>query len=313
MRVTVYTKPGCLLCEEALDLLDRLTPEYNLQVKEVNILDDMALYDAYHEKIPVIQAWDGRFGRLVPPITEAELRLYLEIARRMPTSGRSAIVQAGREPLLDRVASYIGRHWLLLSSIALALFVGLAWATSIFAALGWWAVADPLYTAYALTCHQLPERSGSLFGYQVAFCYRNTAIYGGLLGFGILYGLARDHDIKWLRWLRKSLPWWAAVLFVAPMAVDGFSHMFGWRDFIMDMNTDAQFGSFWVGSQLLSFNWWMRILTGALAAFGVVWFAYPRMGKVAEESEAMKLMYREALSSYNPQAASRRVTPKVPS
>ena len=82
MRVTIYTKPECHLCEDALDILDRLAPQYDLQITEVNILDDMALYEAFHEEIPVLDIEDGRLGRLKAPIDEPSLRTAFEVARR---------------------------------------------------------------------------------------------------------------------------------------------------------------------------------------------------------------------------------------
>ena len=196
------------------------------------------------------------------------------------------------EGTLDRVARYIGRHWLMLVSVVLGVFVGLAWLVTVFAALGWWDVANPLYTAYALTCHQLPERAGTVFGYQVAFCYRNTALYGGTFLFGLLYGAALRDRLPGLGWLKTPIPWWGAVLLVLPMAVDGTTHLLGLRDDMMDMS-EPMFGAFYIGSQPLSLNWWLRISTGLLAALGAVWFAYPRMERAVEESENMRLVYQQ--------------------
>jgi uncharacterized membrane protein/glutaredoxin len=302
MRVTIYTKPECHLCEDALDILDRLAPQYDLQITEVNILDDMALYEAFHEEIPVLDIEDGRLGRLKAPLDEASLRTAFEVARRAVPSLESR-VQSQRpergsrdlgpstwdsgpqsEGTLDRVARYIGRHWLMLVSIVLGVFVGLAWLVPVFAALGWWDVANPLYTAYALTCHQLPERAGTVLGYQVAFCFRNTALYGGAFFFGLLYGAAQRGRLPGLGWLKTPIPWWGAVLLVLPMAVDGTTHLLGLREDMMDMS-DPTFGAFFIGSQPLSLNWWLRIITGLLAALGAVWFAYPRMERAVEESE----------------------------
>jgi uncharacterized membrane protein/glutaredoxin len=287
MRVTLYTKPDCHLCEDVLTILDRLTPQYGLEVTEVNILDDMALYEAYRHEIPVLDIEDGRLGRLKAPIDEAGLRAAFDIAGRAQQPGGS-VLRPPREHFLDRMARYMGLHWLRLACIALAVFVGLPWLAPVFASLGWWDLADPIYTAYALTCHQLPERAGTVFGYQVAFCYRNTALYGGVLLFGMLYGLARDGRAASLGWLKRPVSWWGLVLLLLPMAIDGFSHMFGLRENTMD----GSFGSFYIGSQPFSLNWWVRIITGLLAALGAVWFAYPRMERAVSDSEAVRLAYQ---------------------
>src|SRR5205807_10324162 len=115
------------LCEDVLVVLDRLAQQYGLQVEEVNILDDMALYDAYHLKIPVIKIEDGRLGTLEAPIDEAGLRAAFDIARRAYPSGMSVLPTPKREPWIDRLVSYIGHHWLRFACISLGLFVGLAW------------------------------------------------------------------------------------------------------------------------------------------------------------------------------------------
>lgn len=292
MHVKVYSKPGCHLCEDALQIIDRLTDQYGLEVAEVNILDDMALYEEYREIIPVVQVTDVRVGRVVAPITEPELHAYFSMAQRViEDRRRGSVVQPYRESRFDRWAASIGQHWLRLSLIAMGIFVGLPWLAPVFAALGWWDLATPLYTAYALTCHQLPERAGYVLGYQVAFCYRNTALYAGVFIFGLLYMMARDRGALRLQWLRKPLVWWGFVLLLIPIAVDGITHTLGLRD-QFDWMMDSTFGSFYIGSQPLSLNWWLRILTGLLAALGAVWFAFPRMQRAVDESEALREMYR---------------------
>jgi glutaredoxin len=52
MVVEVYTKPGCPLCDEMLDLFDE-TP------KTHNILERQEWFDAYRYRVPVVVI-DGR-------------------------------------------------------------------------------------------------------------------------------------------------------------------------------------------------------------------------------------------------------------
>jgi glutaredoxin len=82
MQVTVYTKPGCHLCDDALQLIDKLTPVYDLQVTEVNILEDMAIYEQYKLLIPVIQVTDAQAGPLTVPITEPAMHSYFAAAQK---------------------------------------------------------------------------------------------------------------------------------------------------------------------------------------------------------------------------------------
>lgn len=132
-----------------------------------------------------------------------------------------------------------------------------------------------------------------MFGFQVAFCWRNTAIYGGTLLFGILYGLARDRNVSWLRWLRKPIGFWTFLVLLLPMALDGFTHLLGLRDMSEDVPMDLWYGALYgSGSQVGSVNWWLRIITGLLAALGFVWFAFPRMNKAAEEPGGQPALYQ---------------------
>ncbi|MDQ6693772.1 MAG: DUF2085 domain-containing protein [Chloroflexota bacterium] len=135
-----------------------------------------------------------------------------------------------------------------------------------------------------------------MLGYQVAFCWRNTAIYGGIFLFGLLYGLARDRNVRGLRWLRRPPRLWVSFLLVLPMGIDGITHMLGLRDMSENVPMDMWYGSLFTGggSQVFSVNWWLRIVTGLLAALALVWFAFPRLQRGMDEAEEMRLHYRQS-------------------
>jgi glutaredoxin len=57
-EVTVYSKPDCHLCEEAMVALRRLQHELGFALRERDISSDDALQHAYFERIPVV-ALDG--------------------------------------------------------------------------------------------------------------------------------------------------------------------------------------------------------------------------------------------------------------
>jgi hypothetical protein len=105
--------------------------------------------------------------------------------------------------------------------------------------------------------------------------------------FGLLYAIVRDRDIPALNWLRKPLPVWAFVLMLLPILIDGISHMLGLRD----ITGEGYFGDFWLGSQVGSLNFWIRIITGLLAGLAAVWFAAPRMDRSVQESESLRTIY----------------------
>jgi glutaredoxin len=75
-RVWLYTKEGCHLCERAKAILDRLAAEDGLEVLEVDITSDLALWQRYHEVIPVVRLDDGT--EFVSKISEFRLRRALE-------------------------------------------------------------------------------------------------------------------------------------------------------------------------------------------------------------------------------------------
>ncbi len=52
--VTVYSKPGCHLCEEAIRVIQRVQKQHPFTLEEVNIQEDPALLAEYGEQIPVI-------------------------------------------------------------------------------------------------------------------------------------------------------------------------------------------------------------------------------------------------------------------
>ena len=52
-HLTVYSKPGCHLCEEAIRVLTQLQAETAFTLEEVNIQHDSALLAQYGEQVPV--------------------------------------------------------------------------------------------------------------------------------------------------------------------------------------------------------------------------------------------------------------------
>ena len=52
--ITVYSKPDCHLCVEAMAVLERLREEFGFEVEELDITTDDQLHRAYFERIPVV-------------------------------------------------------------------------------------------------------------------------------------------------------------------------------------------------------------------------------------------------------------------
>ena len=76
-QVVLYSRPGCHLCDDAADLLERLAQRIPITLTEVNILSDIDLYERYKHSIPVVALTGGPV--LAAPIRADELeRLLVE-------------------------------------------------------------------------------------------------------------------------------------------------------------------------------------------------------------------------------------------
>jgi uncharacterized membrane protein len=154
------------------------------------------------------------------------------------------------EPLIVRIDRRIyrfSRHWLLYFNLIAFFLAAMPFIIPFIASHGYHGLASWLYTSFGLMCHQMPERSFTLFGEQMALCHRMTAIYVSSFIGGIGYAIVRDR--------LPPLGFRPMILMAAPMAIDGFTQLFGLRESI----------------------WELRLVTGSLFALGAMWFALPRL------------------------------------
>ena len=77
MRVILYTKAGCHLCDEARGHLENLAADYDFELDEVDIRRDDHLFEAYRYRIPVIVV-DG-VERLEGRISADDVRSLLPL------------------------------------------------------------------------------------------------------------------------------------------------------------------------------------------------------------------------------------------
>jgi uncharacterized membrane protein len=139
------------------------------------------------------------------------------------------------------------RHWLAYFNAGLVVFAGLPILAPILAALGANGAALVIFQAYSITCHQMSTRSYFIFGHQMAYCERNTAIYGTMAVAGLAYSYLRKRGLP-------PLDLSLYLLFIMPMAVDGFTQLFLLRES----------------------TWYLRGITGALFGIATAWFVLPR-------------------------------------
>lgn len=59
MHLVVYSKPGCPLCDEGLEVLDEVGAEITFTIEVRNILSDPGWFAKYRHLVPVVER-DGR-------------------------------------------------------------------------------------------------------------------------------------------------------------------------------------------------------------------------------------------------------------
>lgn len=59
IRITLITKPGCHLCDDARAVVEKVAAETSAEVEEINMLEHPDLVAKYAEQIPVTLV-DGR-------------------------------------------------------------------------------------------------------------------------------------------------------------------------------------------------------------------------------------------------------------
>ncbi len=234
---------------------------------------------------------------------------------------------AGRSPA--RPAAWIERTWPYLVLLLLGVWTLTPWLAPLFMHLGWTGPGRAVYAVYSLFCHQMPQRSWFLFGesftysldqiasawpgtttmlgmrgfigtpemgWKLAWSDRMVSFYGGFFLFGLFYLAARRRilvhgwRISW-RWL---------VVLLLPIALDGVSHMIsdlwglgvGFREtnvWLAGLTNHALPSSFYAGDGLGSFNSLMRLLTGLLASFALIFWSFPLVNRsLAEQGKRVQ-------------------------
>lgn len=104
-------------------------------------------------------------------------------------------------------------------------------------------------------------------GYKVAVCERDVAIYGGILIGGLIFGLIRSmlkprgRPIDTVHFPVPRLRLWTYALLLIPMAVDGVTQLFGFRES----------------------TWFLRTVTGLIFGLASVWLAYPYIQEAMDD------------------------------
>jgi glutaredoxin len=81
-RVTLYTQPGCHLCDDARRVLEAVRDDFTFELEEIDIRTDSTLRKRYRERIPVVSI-DG-VERFDLGVDERALRAELAGAPESP-------------------------------------------------------------------------------------------------------------------------------------------------------------------------------------------------------------------------------------
>jgi uncharacterized membrane protein len=172
----------------------------------------------------------------------------------------------GLAQTLDVAAGWFRRHWLAVLNGALATYIGVAVLTPIAYMFGASGPASAVFRTYRFFCDQLPTHSFFIGGYQICICQRCLAIYTTMLLGGLLLAYLRTRRPV------RALGFWLWALAALPMALDGGTQLFGWRES----------------------NPGLRLLTGALFGLATVWLTFPRMNEAAQPDPEPQPAYARA-------------------
>jgi len=74
--LTLYSRPGCHLCDDARAALERVRARAPFTLREVNIETDDSLHSRYVERIPVVALGDEELFDFFVDEAALEARLY---------------------------------------------------------------------------------------------------------------------------------------------------------------------------------------------------------------------------------------------
>ncbi len=300
LDVTLYTRQDCKLCRVAEDDLAELQKEIPHRLVTVDIDEDPDLQALYGHKVPVIVA--GPFN-LPAPFDKRKLRMTLGAARdsqnqKIEDKGEKYIKRLERKNTMsqgDKISHFISNHYLKVVNLVLLLYFGLPFLAPVLMKVGMQNAAQPIYSMYKISCHELAFRSWFLFGEQTAYP-RAAAQIEGLTTYGEATGNS-EADLLTARNFQGNEQMGYKVAFCQrDIAIYSSMFIFGIVFALTKRKIKGLPFLLWIivgilpialdgGTQLLSqaFSFipyrestpLLRTLTGALFGFTTAWFGFP--------------------------------------
>jgi uncharacterized membrane protein len=335
VTVTLYTRKGCHLCEQARADLDSLQEKYPHRLVEIDIDSDPALLKKYMLEIPVIEA--GPY-ELKSPFDRQKLMMTLGAAddRRgqLDKLGRPDHHERVRRGQTisgsDRAMYWVSRHYLALINFFMLLYFGLAMLAPVLMEAGASGPANVLYTIYKPLCHQFGFRSFFLFGEQAYYPLKEAGIanvltFDQVTGFKDLENPAAYSRLQAREFTGNATVGYKMALCERDMAIYTAIFLFGliyaatkrrlkplhWTLWILiGMLPIALDGFSQLFSQLnLPFLATilpyresvplLRVLTGALFGLATAWFAFPYMEESFNETRQFFIKKFAAINQAN--------------
>lgn len=155
---------------------------------------------------------------------------------------------------MRKVGEFALEYWALALTVLLGIIVFAALSVPLLTYLGLDNISKPIFYSLHLICAQIPSHSFYILGHQLGMCARNMGIYTSMFAGGLIFVLSKKR--------LPGIPWWVWLLLILPMAYDGITQMFGWRES----------------------TWELRVITGALFGFANMWFVLPFIQKTLLQS-----------------------------
>jgi len=152
------------------------------------------------------------------------------------------------------LSSFLLKHWASIITFVLGLIVFTAVLIPFLSYIGLDVIAKPLFFSLHYVCAQIPSHSFYILGHQLGLCARNFSIYTSMFLGSLVFVLSKRR--------LPGIPWWIWLLLILPMAWDGTTQMFGWRES----------------------TWELRVITGTLFGLSTIWFALPYIQKTLLET-----------------------------
>jgi uncharacterized membrane protein len=182
IKVTLYSRQDCHLCEQAKADLKALNARLPHQLVEIDVDSSPELRRAFGFEVPVVEI--GPY-KLKAPISQQDLAMTLAAAR----DRQRHIEQIDQDAELygsttwskaDAFTHWISNHYLALFNLIILLYLGLPVLAPVLMRAGYTTPANVIYRVYSGVCHQLAFRSFFLFGEQAVYPRAEAGLDGVL-------------------------------------------------------------------------------------------------------------------------------------